>query len=261
MAVSLATALAKSQPVTLLDCDVEEPNSHLLLGVTFTSETLGLVPSIEIDQEKCTGCGKCAEACRFNAIGALASGAMFFEELCHGCMGCVLACPSKAIVEAQRRTGIIRSGQTGQLTLHDGLLDVGAAMATGLIHLLRKKAVSDKITIIDAPPGVSCAMINTVQGCDHVILVTEPTPFGLNDMSLAAAALRELDVPFSVIVNRADDDRRIDEYCEREGIAILTHIPHSRVVAELYSRGEMPYDADEEFTQCINELVQGLNEN
>ncbi len=241
VAVSLAAALSKRSSVTLLDCDVEEPNAHLLLGLDFDRQIVADIPTIEIDADACTGCGKCAQVCRFNAIAALKTGAIFFPELCHACMGCVLVCPEKCIRETTRRTGIIRFAQHDNLRLVSGLLDIGQAMSTGLIQQVCKAAIPETTTILDAPPGASCPMLATVQNSDFVVLVTEPTPFGLNDLQLAVAALREFKLHFGVVVNRSDSNEdSIPQYCHAQQTELLARIPDSRAVAEHYSQGEMP---------------------
>ncbi len=248
-----------TQPITLLDCDVEEPNAHLLLGLDFESETVVSIPSVEIDTAACTGCGQCANACRFNSIAMVREEALFFPDLCHACMGCVLACPVKCIREVPRRTGIFRTARGGGVHLVSGLLDVGQAMATGLIGQLRQETNPEHLAILDSPPGTSCPMLATVRDCNFIILVTEPTPFGLNDLQLAVVALGELSLPFGVVINRSDaPEDCVTRYCQAEGIELLATIPASREVAEHYSRGELPYGRVSSFTEAIDRLASQL---
>lgn len=237
--LSVALALVAPQPVRLLDCDVEEPNGHIFLKLEnmVTEPVTVLVP--DIDEEICTACGECAKICQFNAIISFGTKAMVFTELCHSCGGCVRVCPSGAITEIPKRIGSIDFGTTGQITLIQGLLDVGHAMSTPLIRAVKGIGDHEMLTIIDCPPGTSCPMIAAVRDADFVLLVTEPTPFGLHDLKLAVETVSELGIPFGVIVNRADaGDSRVFDYCTQENIPVLLKIPENRGVAEAYSRGE-----------------------
>jgi len=261
VAVSLSAAIAKSRPVTLADCDVEEPNSHLLRGVSALSSVEARVASVQFDSEHCLSCGLCVKACRFNAIAVLKTGPMFFQELCHGCMGCVLACPNDACTETTRRVGDIRKDVSGKDTLVDGILDVGQPMATGLIEQVRQTCTLEHLTILDAPPGVRCDMLATIRDCDYVVLVTEPTPFGLHDLRLAVRALRGMGNDFGVLVNRYEPEQEwVEQFCQTEQIDILARIPESRAVAECYSRGTVPYGQVESFTLAIDTLIGQLEQ-
>ena len=243
VSVSMAMSLAQQQQVTLLDCDVEEPNAHIFLDNSEKDSIEAKVSAFEVDDDKCNACGKCARACRFNAVASLKTVPMFFPELCHGCGGCLHACPTGAIYETERTIGCIdksvynlRDG--GKLKFISGKLNVGEAMATPLIRLVRKQVVTETV-IIDAPPGASCAMLAAIDNCDYVILVTEPTPFGLSDLKKAVAAVKEKHIPFGVIINRFEEDiPLIDAYCKPEGISVLLRIPFSIKVARDYSRGK-----------------------
>lgn len=257
VSVNLALAAAKLVPTILLDCDVEEPNCGLFLDLGDWNGENALSPSFEADKEKCDACGACAAACRFNAIAALGSAPIFFHELCHGCGGCALACPNGAIIENKRRTGVIREASKGNLTCVDGLLDIGQAMAPPVIRQLRKKKRSGAFNIIDSPPGTSCAMLAAVRDCDFTLLVTEPTPFGLNDLKLAVAAMREMESPFAVVVNRDGiGDDRVEKYCETENIELAATIPDERHIAELYSRGLPAYGRVDSVTKIMDELAE-----
>ena len=260
VSTALACALSKAQPVTLIDCDVEEPNSHLLLGAQFDTEYKAYVPSISVDNSKCIGCGKCAEVCRFNSIACLGKnkGMLFFPELCHSCMGCVIACPVDAITESTKSPGLIRTAQIQNINLISGLLNIGQAMSTGLIESI-KSLSETAITIFDSPPGTSCSMLATVRECDYTILVTEPTPFGLNDLNLAVRALKNQNLNFGVVINRSTNQSEIiDDYCKKENIEILTKIDDSISVAKLYSKGSQPYFNDEDFAKSIDNILQKI---
>jgi MinD superfamily P-loop ATPase len=236
VAVHLARLLGND--VELLDCDVEAPNDHLFLRPELErTEKVG-IPVPEIDPDACNGCGLCSEVCQYNALAVLRSGVLVFPELCHGCGGCRLVCPEDAITEVARPIGEVEIGNANGVRLVQGRLNVGEALAPPVIREVRSRALGDGLVLIDAPPGTSCSMITAVRGADLALLVTEPTPFGLNDLKLAVEALRTLGIPSKVVVNRAGSgDRRVYEYCADEGLEIVLEIPDDRQIAEAYARG------------------------
>lgn len=259
IASNLFLALADEMPVTLLDCDVEEPNCNLFLKVENPAVEDASVPSFEFDNKLCRRCRKCSEVCRFNAIAVLPSGVMFFPELCHGCGNCVLNCKNGAITETTRVTGTIATCKADNLSFAEGRLNVGETMAPPLIKNLKKLAAPANLNILDCPPGTSCAMVTAVRNSDIVILVTEPTPFGLNDLTLAVAALREMKLPFVVAVNRdGSGDDRVNEFCKKEQIKIVAAIPDSREIAEIYARGETLYGNHDIFSAQIDNIAEWI---
>jgi MinD superfamily P-loop ATPase len=208
-----------------------------------------------VDETKCDGCGKCAEICQYNALAALKTDVLVFPELCHGCGGCMLICPQAAITEGHREIGVLESGHAGIVAFVHGRLRVGEAMAPPLIRSVKKHATGEMLNIIDAPPGTSCPVITAVRGCDYVILVTEPTPFGLHDLKLAVETVREMRLPFGVLINRANiGDDRVRTYCVTEDIHILAEIPDDRRIAEAYSRGEPAVNVLPEYRQAFHRL-------
>ena len=236
IATNLAVAL--EAPVEFLDCDVEEPNAHLFLKPTLYRSLEFRVEVPEIDLSRCTFCGKCREICQFNAIAVLPDTALTFPELCHSCGGCFLACPEGAVVARQREIGILEMGARGPVHFVHGRLRVGEAMAPPLIRRVRQEARGGELTIIDAPPGTSCPVVTALWGSDVVIMVTEPTPFGQNDLELAVGAGRAMHLPMGLVINRADlGDRRVHEFAARENLPILLEIPFDRQVAETYAQG------------------------
>jgi MinD superfamily P-loop ATPase len=259
LAVNLA--LSAQEGVRLLDCDVEEPNAHLFLKPEINCrETIGvLVPWI--DDRKCNGCGQCATFCRFNAIAALKTGAMVFTELCHGCGGCALICPKRAITEVSREIGVLEMGRADGIEFVHGRLRVGEAMSPPLIRAVRSHAEPNCVNIIDAPPGTSCPVIAAVRDADICLLVTEPTPFGLHDLTLAVDMVRELGVPFGVAINRSDiGDDRVHDYCRKEAIPVLFELPDDRRIAEAYSRGDPLLSALPEYRERFDRLLGRLAE-
>jgi MinD superfamily P-loop ATPase len=239
VAVNLALALKEVQPVQFLDCDVEEPNAHFFLQPHFKQNQTVYLSVPDILEEKCTFCGKCAEICAYNALAVLKNTVLVFPELCHGCGGCTLLCPEKAIQEKGHRIGVIESGTTDSISFAHGKLDIGQAMSPPLIRALKKHMKVENSIIIDAPAGTSCPVVESVKGSDVSLLVTEPTPFGLNDLRLTMETIKELQIPLAVIVNRSDgEDGPIREYCQKQNIPILMTIPLDRKIAEAYSEGK-----------------------
>jgi MinD superfamily P-loop ATPase len=237
VAVNLALSLPKGT-VQLIDCDVEEPNSHLFLSPTIHQVTPMGIPVPRIDESKCTYCGKCAKVCEYHAIAVILKNVLVFDELCHGCGACSYLCPEKAIFEVEREIGIVQEGIADGVSFVNGVLNVGEPMASPLIRKAKEKIERDKIVILDAPPGTACPVIETVKESDFCLLVTEPTPFGLNDLELAVGMLEKLGVRMGVVINKADlGDRKVWGYCRSKEIPVLMEIPMDREIAEAYSKG------------------------
>ncbi|MBE3571870.1 MAG: ATP-binding protein [Moorella humiferrea] len=235
---NLALALAKKIPVQVLDCDVEEPNAHLFLKPEFQEEREVTLPVPEVDETKCTACGRCSEVCAFHALAVAGGRVLVFPEMCHGCGGCSLVCPAGAIKEKPYRIGVVARGQARGIDFIHGKIDIGMPMAPPVIRAVKKLSRKEGLTLIDAPPGTSCPVVAAVKGSDFCLLVTEPTPFGLNDLRLAVGMVRELGVPCAVVINRSTlGDQRVERYCLREGIPILLKIPFDKEYAATYARG------------------------
>ncbi len=246
VAVNLARVF--DRPVQLFDCDVEEPNVHLFLKGTARGEDVVTIPVPEVDESLCDACGECSRFCEYHALVSFGTKPLFFPEMCHGCGGCAKVCPKKAIREQGRRIGVVETMQAGNITLVTGRLDVGVAMAPPLIRALKSQRQDGLPAILDAPPGTSCPVIATLRDADAVVLVTEPTPFGLNDLKLAADMVREIGIPFGVVINRVGvGDDRVHRFCREQGISVLLEIPDDRRIAEAYSRGELVVEALPEY--------------
>jgi MinD superfamily P-loop ATPase len=238
VATSLALSLSDNYKVQLLDCDVEEPNANILLHLVLNQSQPVYIPIPKVDETKCTYCGKCAEVCAYNAIAVLKEKVLVFSELCHGCGACSYLCPESAITEEGREMGVVERGDSGNLELIQGKLNVGEAMAPPVIREVKKYIDPANIVIIDVPPGTSCPVVEAVKGSEFCLLVTEPTPFGLNDLSLAVEVVRKLDISCGVVINRVGvGNQEVEQYCQREGIPILLRIPLDRNIAMLYSQG------------------------
>jgi len=256
--VAVNLARVADEPIQLLDCDVEEPNAHLFLrGSPGQDEAVEiLIPAV--DESRCDACGECGRICQYHAIVQLKGPPLVFPDLCHGCGGCARVCPTGAIREAGRRIGVINTQTAGAIRLIQGRLDVGVAMAPPLIRAVKARGSRDLPAILDAPPGTSCPVIVTLRGADGAILVTEPTPFGLHDLTLAVEMVRELGLPFGVVVNRVGvGDGRVHAFCRAQGIPLLLEIPDDRRIAEAYSRGGLIVEALPEYREHFTRLLTG----
>jgi len=244
VAVGLAQSVAdlkdQQHGTLLLDCDVEAPDAHLFLDPIIQESSPALVPVPTVDKEQCVLCGDCTNVCRFNALALLGGEILVLPELCHGCGSCTLACPSKAITEKKRTIGTMEAGASNGLSFASGTLDVGEAMAVPVISQLKQwqAASREGLVILDAPPGTSCPVVETLGGADYVVLVTEPTPFGLHDLKLAVEMVREMGLSMGVIINRdgiGSDD--VENYCASERLPVLMKIPFDREIAEGLAKG------------------------
>lgn len=259
VAVSLALSLEARRSMQFLDCDVEEPNAHLFIKPSI-DQTLPVFISVpEVDEAKCTFCGKCAEVCAYHAIAVIKNTVLVFSELCHGCGGCSLFCPEKAIKEVGKKIGVLESGAAGNLQFVHGKLDIGQPMSPPLIRAVKKSINTKRTVIIDVPPGTSCPVIEATKGSDFCLLVTEPTPFGLHDLRLTVETVRQLRIPLGVIINRAGlGDRDVEAYCQKERIPILMTIPFDRKIAEAYSEGIPVVEAIPAYRQKFSEIFERI---
>jgi len=262
IATNLAFSISKmGEKVQYLDCDVEEPNGHIFVKphIEKTEDVTVSVP--EVDSELCNGCGKCGRLCQYSAIICLKDTVMTFEQLCHSCGGCMAVCPQAAIREKQRRIGIAEFGGADRVYYAAGRLDIGTIQSPALIKYVKGKSIDDGTVIIDAPPGTSCPVIEAVKGSDFVLLVTEPTPFGLNDLKLAVSMVRELKLPFAVVINQSDSgDDQVHQYCDGENIQIILEIPNDRRIAEAYSVGKMIVDVLPKYKKDFAGLYESVSQ-
>jgi len=260
---TLATnmALSLGPRVQFLDCDVEEPNAHLFIHPEWEETKTITTPVPQVDETKCNLCGKCSEICQFRAIVVIGDTVLPFHELCHSCGGCMEVCPEKAITETGRELGIIERGYRNGIKFIHGKLRVGEAMSPPLIRKVRSFARPYQLTIIDAPPGTSCPVIASMEGADFVLLVTEPTPFGLHDLELALEAVKVLGIPCGLVINRSDiGDTQVKDYATRQSLPILMEIPFDRRIAEAYSRGELLVEVMPEWKERFLELYRRIEE-
>lgn len=266
IATNLALTLAEGgKNVELLDCDVEEPNCHIFLKprIDATLPVTVLIP--KVIEERCDGCAVCSDVCEFSALAVVNKNVLIFPGLCHSCGACTMFCPEGAFIETPRIIGYVERGRAGDIGFIQGLLNIGEVMSPAVIRAVKKAAGEPEVLILDSPPGTSCPVIEAVKDADLVLLVTEPTPFGLNDLELAVGMVKALRLPFAVAINRSDvgnDD--VKNYCRRENIEVILEIPDDRRIAESYSRGNMIVHELPEYRKVIEtcrEKIADLHEN
>lgn len=260
---TIATNLARIMKMTYVDCDVEEPNGNIFLKADVVGKEDVHILNPVFDKSRCTNCGACVKACQFNALASVLDGIMLFEELCHGCGACNLACKQGAISEEGRQIGQIHIGKTDEINTYEGRLNIGEPMGGPIISHLKKIVNTEKHCILDASPGTSCSVVKTLNDVNYAVLVTEPTKFGLHDLDLAVTLVREMQIPFDVVINRHRmKNDLIESYCRREDIGILGKIRFSKHAAEIYSEGEMLIDHEEfraDFEKIKKNILTKIN--
>ena len=270
VAVNLAVALARrGESVTYSDLDVEAPNGAIFLTPDTHWNDEVTVPVPQFDPAACKACGRCRDICAFNAIVQVHDRILFFPELCHNCGGCALICPNDAITEKPHTLGTIRGGASGDIGFMDGNMHIGQARSTPIIRALVGRLPFSRWNILDCPPGTSCPVVASVQEADYVVMVTEPTPFGLHDLDMAVRMTGTLGLPCGVVINRDGTGcSGVESYCKENDLPILARIPFDRNVAERYSRGEVLASPESWFAVKMEELylqisiqLQALNSN
>ncbi len=263
--VAVNLCLTADSNVQLMDCDVEEPNAHIFLKPEISAIEDISIKVPKIDKDKCNYCGKCKEVCVYNALAVVKhsdtgeGSILVFSDLCHGCGACSYLCPQGAIDEEDNFVGVLEKGIAGKIEFIHGKLRIGAAMSPPLIRKIKKNINKNKTVIIDAPPGTSCSMVTTVKDSDYCILVTEPTPFGLNDLRLAYDVVKELGVPCGVVINRADlgtDD--VEMFCKNQHLPVLAKIPFSKKIAVAYSKGYSIVEVFPEYKQIFKDILNQI---
>jgi MinD superfamily P-loop ATPase len=256
------STIGKSR-IHLVDCDVDAPNAHLFVDTEHAESIPVKLPKPEFDLDKCTGCGKCGKSCRYNALTVIGGRPLIFEELCHSCGVCGYVCSEQAVSFKQVSIGKILSVKSKELpfTLSWGEMDIGQVQAPEIIRQLRQELEANCINILDASPGCGCSVRETLAGVDAAVLVTEPTPFGLNDLRLAAELALQMKIPTGIVINRSNGkDQIIEEFSKEANIPILGRIPFARKYAETYSRGEMLASQYKEIEEILIDLSRRICE-
>ncbi len=259
--VSTSLALSIDDELTFLDLDVEEPNAHIFIKPEFEEESDVGIPVPRVDYDKCDFCGVCQEVCAYNAIFAFPNTkkVVVFDELCKGCGACVVLCPQKALYEVPRPVGSMRKGKNGRIRFFDGKLNIGEINTTYMITYIKKQIEGEENIIIDSPPGTSCPMIQAIKDSDFVVLVTEPTPFGLFDLNLAYQVVKKMEIPAGIVINRYGiGDDRVEKFAEENRVPILMKIPFSREIAKYYSEGVSIVEVNDEWKEKFRKMYQDI---
>lgn len=262
LVLSLSQPSENRTPVYLLDCDVEAPNAHLYLQPVITEQKEAAILLPQIDPAKCSACGRCVEVCQFHALALIGKKVLVFSQLCHGCGSCTLNCPENAITEVPNPIGMLESGQTETgIAFAQGILTISEPMPTPIIRQLKRWKIGkpEQIVILDAPPGASCSVVETVRGSDFVLLVTEPTPFGLHDLKQIVGIIRELNIPAGVVINRDEvGNGAVEAFCQAENLPVMMRIPFDRSLAEGLSAGSPLVDIQPVFKERFQTLFQQI---
>lgn len=265
LSTNLAAYLSESYHTVLVDLDVEEPNSGLFIRGTLNEQQIIYKSIPEWISDKCTLCGICQRSCNYHAVLQLGKAIVVFPELCHSCFACSELCPTSALPMKSKQMGVVKDYVLPNLSFVESRLEIGEEQAVPLIKKT-KKIVSDKYKeadyiIMDSPPGTSCPMIETVRDADFVILITEPTPFGLHDVSLAVEVVKKLNRPFGIVVNRYGiGNEEIFDYCNKNNIPILATIPNKREIAQYYAQGKLLYQDFEDVRAALNQIVRKIQD-
>ncbi len=258
---TVSTMLAyAAQNAQYIDCDAEEPNGHIFLKPKIEKTIPFTLPVPKINTDICTFCEKCSDACAYKALVIVPQikKVMFFDELCHSCGTCSYVCPVEgALEEIDTEIGKIKFGKAGDIDFVEGVLNIKEASATQLISRLKTYMDDTKTVILDSPPGTSCSVVATLEDTDFAVLVTEPTPFGLSDLKLAVELVRDLKLPFGIIVNKHDDSVDIiEKYAKEENIDILYRLEFSEEIAKNYSKGILPFERYKEDFKTILKTIE-----
>lgn len=257
VAVNLAAAAGSS---TYIDCDVEEPNGRLFLKPeNIRSETVTTrLPAF--DSDKCTGCRKCVDFCRFNALVYVKNKPMVFSEVCHSCGGCALVCPSAAVSETEKPVGVVDCGQRGDISIVTGCMNLGEASGIPIIKAaLAHAGGANELTVIDCPPGSACPVMESVQSADFCLLVAEPTAFGLHNFKMVYELVSLLHKPCAVVINKSEGDyAALDALCAAQGIPVLCRIPYSEKLARLGANGQLAVVVDSEYAELFRRLLADI---
>jgi MinD superfamily P-loop ATPase len=254
-----SVAVQNGRVVAYVDCDVEEPNGHVFLNPQVTSRQSILRAVPQVDSDVCVLCDECSEICQYSAIVRVSRKVLVYPELCHACGGCTRVCPEDAISKTMLPIGELQVGSSGALRFAGGTLNVGEHMSPPAIRAVKKATPEADVVLLDSPPGTSCPAVEAVRDCDLAVLVTEPTPFGLNDLKLAVEMVRALKIPLGIIVNRAGPrNNGVHEYCGRAGLPVFGEIPDDRAVAEAYSRGELACQTVPTYRTRIEDILDTI---
>ena len=249
---------ASAKTSTYIDCDVEEPNGHLFFKPKITQEEKISVKIPKVDDELCSGCRRCVDFCKFNALAYVKDKLIVFEEVCHSCGGCILVCPEKALTEKEKIIGKIQKGISGQVSIYTGILNIGEASGIPIIKklLAEKKTEANKQTVIDCPPGSACIVMESIRDVDYCLLVAEPTLFGVHNLNMVYDLVRLFNKPFAVILNKClEEENPAEKFCLEKNIKILGRIPFDNELGTLNSNAEIVVNKNEKYRELFSSLL------
>ena len=257
VSVNLACAAEKA---VYVDCDVEEPNGHLFLKPEITEKQSVTAPVPEMDMSKCTGCRKCVDFCKYNALALLKDKLMIFYEVCHSCGGCILFCPEKALSKKQREIGTIEAGISGGVTVLTGCLNTGEVSGVPIIKGLMEKLPKQDIIVIDCPPGSACIVMESIREADFCVLVAEPTLFGAHNLAMVYDLVKLFDKPFGVVLNKClPGENPSEKFCSENKINILTEIPYDEKLGMLNSKGLVAVRESDQYRKLFQKLLENIS--
>ncbi|NMA67504.1 MAG: 4Fe-4S binding protein [Clostridiaceae bacterium] len=256
VSVNLAAVLEKS---TYIDCDVEEPNGYLFFKPENIKEEEVTVRIPKVDEKLCSGCRKCVDFCKFNALAYIKDKLIIFEEICHACGGCILLCPEKALAEKEKVIGKIQKGTSGKVTVYTGILKPGEPSGTPIIKKLLTlvKPQTNSQSFIDCPPGSACTVMESIQDADYCILVAEPTVFGVHNLNMVYELVKLFNKPFGVVLNKClEEDNPAEKFCLERDIRILCRIPYDKELGILNSNAEIAVRKSEKYHTLFSSLLE-----
>jgi len=264
--VATGLTLALEHNIQFIDCDVEEPNAHIFLKPTITMSEKISLPVPQADPSRCVLCGTCQEVCAYNAIAVTSQEVLIFPELCHSCGACGLLCPHQAIDEVPHEIGTLELGNLRgasgrEISFVHGRLNPREIATPYLIRQVKGKYDTDRLVIVDAPPGTTCPVVQAIKDSQFCLLVTEPTPFGLHDLRLMVALLQKIRIPHGVVINRCDiGDQQVESFCSENKIPVLMRIPFSLGIARMYSRGIPLIEIDRGYIQRFQDVFKQIEQ-
>jgi len=256
VSVNLAAEAKKS---IYIDCDVEEPNGYLFFKPEDIQEEKITVKIPKVDDKLCTGCRKCADFCKFNALAYIKEKLLVFEEVCHSCGGCITLCPEKALTEKEKVIGKVQKGTSDQVIVYTGILNTGEASGIPIIKklLAEGKLESDKPIFIDCPPGSACIVMESIKDADYCILVAEPTLFGVHNLNMVYELVKLFNKPFGVVLNKClNGENPAEKFCSEKGIKILNRIPFDHMLGMLNANAEIAVRANEKYRGIFSSLLE-----
>ncbi len=256
VSVNLAAVAQKS---TYIDCDVEEPNGHLFFKPIDVQKEEVSVKIPQVDNERCSGCRKCVDFCKFNALAYIKDKLIIFEEICHSCGGCIMLCPEKALTEKEKSIGKIQRGISNEVAVYTGILNTGEASGIPIIKelLVDNRSQADEQTFIDCPPGSACIVMESIKDADYCVLVAEPTLFGVHNLNMVYELVKLFNKPFGVVLNKClEGENQAEKFCLEKNIKILARLPFDSELGMLNSNGEIVARKSKKYYAIFSDLLE-----